>query len=140
VKTDGEFCRVALQISSNPNNEANLTDLTIIMGVPDEVDGESLITQPEGGVWNESKRSVIWCVSELGNGEKFQLQARFAFTDVQSHSEEEKPKFPVLIRSQCLFAQLSDIEVDVRDMPDIFPADIEMKLARRFRISHRERS
>jgi len=68
VKTDGGYCRVALQISSNPNNEANLTDLTIIMGVPDEVIGETLATQPAGGVWNESKRSVIWCVSELGDG------------------------------------------------------------------------
>jgi hypothetical protein len=35
------LCRVALQISSNPNNEASLTDLTISMGVPDEVIGGS---------------------------------------------------------------------------------------------------
>jgi len=53
---------------------------------------------------------------------------------------EEKPKFPVLVRCQCLFAQLSDIEVEVRDIPDVFPADVGMKLARRFRLSHRERS
>ena len=140
VKADSEYCRVALQISSNPNNEANLTDLTIIMGVPDEVAGESLITQPEGGVWNSSKRSVIWCVSELGNGEKFQLQARFDLADVPSDLEAEKPKFPVLIRSQCLFSQVSGVEIDVRDIPNVFPADIEMKLARRYRIAHRERS
>lgn len=138
---EGGFCRVALQISSNPNNEASLTDLTIIMGVPDEVNGESLVTQPAGGVWNESKRSVIWCVSELGGGEKFQLQARFELVgELSSNPENEKPMFPVLVRCQCLFAQLSGVELEVRDIPDVFPAEISMKLARRFRLVHRERS
>jgi hypothetical protein len=106
------------------------------MGVPDIIQGETLITQPEGGVWNESKRSVIWCVSDLGRGEKFQLQARFEM----SSGRGGNPDFPVLVRSSCLFAQLSSIEVEVRDIPDIAPADIGMKLARRFRLSHRERS
>merc|ERR1712032_293795 len=77
VKVDRHQCRVALQISSNPHNEGSLTDLTIIMGVTTEICGETLITQPVGGVWNAAKRSVIWCVSELGDGEKFQLQAKF---------------------------------------------------------------
>jgi hypothetical protein len=51
-----------------------------------------------------------------------------------------KPDFPVLVRSQCLFAQLSDIELEVSDIPDVYPADIAMKLARRFRLAHRERA
>ena len=82
---------MALQISSNPHNEDNLTDLTIIMGVPTVVRGESLTTSPPGGVWNALKRSVIWCVSELGGGEKFQLQARFETEPEaeQTHAEEE---------------------------------------------------
>ena len=77
VRLEEAHWRVALQISSNPHNEDNLTDLTIIMGVPPIVKGETLTTSPPGGVWNASKRSVIWCVSELGGGEKFQLQSRF---------------------------------------------------------------
>lgn len=130
---------MALQISSNPHNEDSLTDLTIIMGVPPSVRGESLTTSPPGGVWNASKRSVIWCVSELGGGEKFQLQARFEVEPDAPDSGDEKPKFPVLVRCQCMYAQLSDIEVEVRDIPEVFPADINMKLGRRFRLSHRER-
>jgi hypothetical protein len=135
---DGHW-RVALQISSNPHNEDNLTDLTIIMGVPPVVRGESLTTSPPGGVWNASKRSVIWCVSELGGGEKFQLQARFGVDPDAEESSDEKPKFPVLVRCQCMYAQLSDVEVEVCDIPDLFPAEVKMKLARRFRLSHRER-
>lgn len=129
---------MALQISSNPHNEDNLTDLTIIMGVPTVVRGESLTTSPPGGVWNALKRSVIWCVSELGGGEKFQLQARFE-TEPEAEQTEENPKFPVLVRCQCMYAQLSDVEVTVADIPEVIATDIKMKLARRFRLSHRER-
>eukprot|EP00934_Nitzschia_sp_Nitz4_P008705 Nitzschia sp. Nitz4//scaffold35_size145790//77385//79715//NITZ4_003030-RA/size145790-augustus-gene-0.135-mRNA-1//-1//CDS//3329549124//8695//frame0 len=138
VRMEDVHWRVALQISSNPHNEDNLTDLTIVMGVPSAVRGDSLTTSPAGGVWNESKRSVIWCVSELGGGEKFQLQARFE-VDPGAASDGEDPKFPVLVRCQCMYAQLSDVQVEVNDMPDVAPADLKMKLTRRFRLSHRER-
>lgn len=141
IRVSQGFCRVALQISSNPANEDDLTDLTIIMGVPLEVRGESMLTHPPGGVWNASKRSVVWCVAELGDGEKFQLQAQFEILDEKrAEAEIEKPKFPVLVRCQCMYAQLSDVELEVRDIPDVFNAEIAMKLARRFRLSHRERS
>ncbi|KAL3936028.1 MAG: hypothetical protein SGARI_002735, partial [Bacillariaceae sp.] len=140
VRLEDDHWRVALQISSNPHNEDNLTDLTIIMGVPPAVVGETLTTSPPGGVWNASKRSVIWCVSELGGGEKFQLQARFEIDpDAPEEDDDEKPKFPVLVRCQCMYAQLSDVEVDVKDIPQVVNADLKMKLARRFRLSHRER-
>lgn len=129
-------CRVALQVSANPNNEASMSDLNIIMGVPDGVLGETLRTQPAGGVWNETKRSVIWFVTELGSGERFQLQAKF---QVGGNIEVE-PSFPVLVRCTCLFAQLSDVLVDVAEIPELMPVDIQMKLARRFRLVHRERS
>ena len=138
VKVDGGSCRVALQISSNPNNSAVLADLTIIMSVPELLVGQSLLTQPPGGVWDESKRSVIWCVSELGGGEKFQLQAAFDTVDDEVRSEELG--FAVMVRCQCLFAQLSDIELEVRDIPEVLPAEMSMKIARRFRLSHREKS
>ena len=124
---------MALQISSNPNNESNLTDLTIVMSVPDGVRGESLLTQPAGGVWEKSKSAVIWCVSELGRGEKFQLQARFEMQD------EEDLQFPVIVRCQCLDVQLSEIELDVQENAEQLPAEIVLKVARRFRLSHREK-
>lgn len=131
--------RVALQVSSNPANEDDLTDLTIVMAVPPTVKGESLVTSPPGGVWDQEKRSVLWCVSELGEGEKFQLQAQFEMDD-QVHAEEaSKSMFPVVVRSQCMYAQLSDVELEVGDVPELWPADVAIKLARRFRLSHRER-
>lgn len=109
------------------------------MGVPPGIIGESLVTQPPGGVWNESKRSVIWVVSELGNGEKFQLQARFEVNDTEEDIGDD-PQFPVLLRCQCLHSQLTDVELEVRDVPEVFPADIQTKIARRYRLSHREKA
>lgn len=138
VKSDGGICRVALQISSNPNNGASLTDLTIVMGVPQKVRGQSLVTQPPGGVWDEGKSSVIWCVSELGSGEKFQLQARFEM--MKSDVASNDLNFPVLVRCQCLFAQLSAVEVETREIADVIPLEIVTKVARRYRLSHREKN
>ena len=43
------------------------------------------------------------------------------------------------VRCQCMYAQLSDVEVTVQNSAEI-PAEIVMKVARRFRLSHQERS
>lgn len=129
---------MALQISSNPANEDDLVDLTIVMGVPKGVQGETLATSPPGGVWNVSKRSVIWCVAELGDGEKFQLQAQFELD--KDHRVIDNPKFPVFVKCQCRKAHLSGVELAVSDIPEIFPADLTMTFARSFRLSHQEMS
>lgn len=106
------------------------------MSIPDNVIGESLTTQPEGGIWNEKKRGVMWCVKELGEGEKFVLQAQFLL----SKTVEEygaRPKFPVTARCQSMSAQLSKVLLDCSDAKG-FPGDVKTKVARRFRISQRE--
>jgi Muniscin C-terminal mu homology domain len=140
IKSEHGSCRVALQISSNPHNPSALSDLTIMMGVPDHVQGETLQTQPPGGVWDPSKSSVLWCVSELGSGEKFQLQARFNTTvAVGGLIAAAQLHFPVLVRCQCLQTQLSEITLVVKDN-DVFPAELTTKVARRYRVSHREKN
>jgi hypothetical protein len=115
------------------------------MGVPVEaVNGESLVTQPAGGVYDTTKASVIWCVSELGCGEKFQLQARF---DMKQNNRPEANRnaddlnFPVLVRCQCLHVQLSGVGFEVRNNnASPLPSDMIMKIASRFRLSHREKN
>lgn len=144
VRTQGKSCRVALQISSNPQNPSDLVHLTIIMGVPKGVvKGESLLCNPPGGTYNEAKSVVLWCVSELGGGEKFQLQAMFELDD-EYYAENEadltsKLEFPVLARCQCSGAQFSDVALEVSDMTDIYPAELTKNVVRRFRVSHKEK-
>ncbi|KAL7544729.1 hypothetical protein ACHAWF_008093 [Thalassiosira exigua] len=142
VRTQGNFCRVALQISSNPQNPFDLAHLTIIMNVPDGVRGDTLETNPPGGVWNEAKRVVLWCVSELGGGEKFQLQSVFELKDAARKGPSDDPtgalEFPVLARCQCAGAQLSDLTMEASDAADLFPADVSTSIVRRFRVSHKE--
>ena len=144
VRTQGKHCRIALQISSNPQNPSDLVHLTIIMGVPLGVDGESLRCNPPGGVWNEKKRVVLWCVSELGRGEKFQLQSIFQIEEenAEDGGEEKELEFPVLARCQCSGAQLSDVELEVSEASsDLFPAStgrVSKTVVQRFRVSHKE--
>jgi len=121
---------------SNPSNGGDLIELTILMGVPSTVYGGTLSTQPPGGVWNKEKRSVIWCVTELGPGQKFQLQAQFDLVE-ELIDHKELPQFPVLIRCQSMFTQLSNVEVDVIQFGNT--AEVSMNLARRFRLSHKEK-
>ena len=135
VRTQGKSCRVALQISSNPQNPSQLAHLTIIMSVPEGVRGDTVQCNPPGGVWNEAKRVVLWCVSELSGGEKFQLQSIF---ELQHSSTETELEFPVLARCQCSGAQLSDVVVEASDVSDEFPAEVTKNLVRRFRVSHKE--
>lgn len=108
---------------------------------------------PEGGVWHPQKKSVVWRVSELGRGEKFQLQAQFElFPDSSSalavnsgsgeSSSAEKLTFPVLVRCQCMHAQLSDVSFSVyssSSSPARQTTDLSMRLTKRFRLSHREK-
>lgn len=142
VRIQGKFCRIALQISSNPQNPADLVRLTIIMSVPDGVRGETLQCNPPGGVWNDTKRVVLWCVSELGGGEKFQLQSIFEIDDSILNGGEnivpDKLEFPVLARCQCSDALLSDVSFHVTDISDSFPAEVSLTVARQFRVSHKE--
>mmetsp|Transcript_26176 Transcript_26176/g.32264 ORF Transcript_26176/g.32264 Transcript_26176/m.32264 type:complete len:266 (-) Transcript_26176:116-913(-) len=137
VRTFLHDCRVALQVSSNPSNQKHLSDITIVMSIPLNVIGETLATQPEGGIFNSEKRSVIWCVSELGSGEKFQLQAQFKLhKTVEEYGEH--PSFPISLRCQSLYTHFSGITLECGDIPNTFPADVKSKIARRFRISHKE--
>lgn len=52
---------------------------------------------------------------------------------------DEQPVFPILIRCQCLYSQLSQIELDAGEASTAFPVDLSVKLARRFRLSHKEK-
>lgn len=106
------------------------------MSVPDGVRGETLICNPPGGVWNETKRVVLWCVSELGGGEKFQLQSVFELADESLNNNELE--FPVLARCQCTGGQLSDVALEVSDVSDVYPVEVSKSFARRFRVSHKE--
>lgn len=145
VRTQGKFARIALQISSNPQNPSDLVHLTIIMNVPEGVRGDTVQCNPPGGVWNENKRVVLWCVSELGSGEKFQLQSVFEIVDDDmllltggDNNLAETLDFSVLARCQCSGAQLSDVSLDISDLSDMFPVGVTKNVVQRFRVSHNE--
>lgn len=138
VKAVNKNCQVAIQISSNPSNQKRLSDFTIMMEVPRNVLGETLTTQPVGGVYNASKRSVIWNVENLGPGQKFQLLAIFKLEEtIEMYGES--PSFPLIVRCISLHDHLSGIVVECEDEPNGFPADVNFKVGKRFRVAHTDR-
>ena len=156
VRVSGGYCRVTLQVSSNPVNAQPLTDITLSMDVPaDVVRGETLESSPPiGGVWHAAKSSVVWRVTDIGVGQKILLYARFVMAPQQQQEEEtlednngdtssslpkKKPEFPVVVRCQSFNALLSEVELEVTDIPEFFPADVAVRFNRKFSVTHRER-
>jgi len=140
IRVHEAHCRVAIQISSNPENERELTDLSINMSIPSYyLKSETLKTQPPCGVWNESKGSVLWCVTELHKGEKCQLQAQFEL-NTPFINNNIQPTFPVWVQCQSLYTQLSNIDLELSELSiNHHSSGVIFKLARRFRVSHSEK-
>jgi hypothetical protein len=151
TKDNSRRCKVALQISANPENKGTLTGMEILVSVPPSMNGETATTNPPAARWNAPKRCLEWAREELPPGSKFQIQALFAVPPSTStttgtgnaapQQDQTPPEFPILVRCHCMYAQLSDIDVRLRssDNGEDPPIDITMKIARRFRISHREK-
>ena len=64
IRQDVNVCRVALQISSNPMNQTDLTDLIIFMTVPPTMKGQTMRTLPAGGNWNDAQRNVSFGIGK----------------------------------------------------------------------------
>lgn len=107
--------------------------------IPPNVIGQSVSTQPVGGIYDQDKNCVVWCVSQLGAGEKFQLHAKFKLEKSFEEKLGQSPSFPVLVRCQSFFTHFSRVAIDCEDESNSFPADLKTKIARRFRVAHKER-
>ena len=63
-----------------------------------------------------------------------------AHNDVEATAHlASKLEFPVLARCQCTGAQLSDVGLEVVDVPDQYPVEIRRNVVKRFRICHKEK-
>lgn len=84
---------------------------------------------------------MLWFVSKLGAGEKFQLQAQFKMISQEEEGtvgeKRDVPIFPVLVRCHGSTDILSDINVSVAANEDT-STPVIMRAAHRFRIAHKE--
>lgn len=97
VRASQQFARVGFKIRANPTNESSMKNITIMMAVPPDVDGENVKTSRKGASWEELKRTLCWAVDELQPGKALEIQAQFTLLEGGA-ANNRIPKFPVLVR------------------------------------------
>lgn len=138
VKVKGSRVRVGVKIRSNPTNEQNITNISVLMAVPPDVSGESMRMSQKEGVWEPIKRVVGYQADGICPGETIDLKMEFDYspTPQKDDSKVVLPKFPVLVR--CFAEdQLSSVQLNLAGgLGDnsLYQAEIE----KRYRLFHRK--
>eukprot|EP00593_Proboscia_inermis_P012602 CAMPEP_0171321834 /NCGR_PEP_ID=MMETSP0816-20121228/114593_1 /TAXON_ID=420281 /ORGANISM="Proboscia inermis, Strain CCAP1064/1" /LENGTH=265 /DNA_ID=CAMNT_0011820185 /DNA_START=3 /DNA_END=800 /DNA_ORIENTATION=+ len=118
VQVASKFCRVGINIKADKMNESNLTDLSVLMAVPNAVKGDTVKMSRRGGIWDSLKRMLVWNVKELKIGAELGLQAQFEIIlnsggDDNGIIDTSALCFPVLLRCSSLQGQLSGLDIDL---------------------------
>lgn len=113
VRVAGNFCRVGLKIRSNPINKQNMRNIVVIMAVPPDVSGESMKMSRNGGMWDSMKRVIVYKHHQLQIGETLEVQFQFNYLAGDDVDNSLLPRFPVLVRCDCLDDQLSTLDLQV---------------------------
>jgi hypothetical protein len=147
-----KICRIGVQIRSNLSNKGDLQNFTIVVAVPQTLQGSTVkITKGDNANWDEMKRLVTWKIGHLPHGKSclVSIEAEISPTIAsllplsssltESSSTkvvEEKIQFPVLVRCTSEKDQISDLKLAAVALKSV-PASIGVQLTRSFRLLHR---
>jgi hypothetical protein len=142
-------CRMSIQIRSNLSNKGDISNLTIIVAIPNTLRGETvLVTRGKQGVWDATKRIVAWKIGTLPHGESCLVSAEAEVSSTVAnlmHEPQhdatkvikEKVRCPVLVRCSSEVDQVSDLRLSAIALPDV-PANIaRVNQVTSYRILHR---
>jgi len=59
VRVASKFCQVGINIKADEMTEGNLTDIFILMAVPNAVMGATVKMSRRGGTWDSLKRMLV---------------------------------------------------------------------------------
>lgn len=127
-------CRVAVQIRTKLTNRGDLKNVTIVVAVPELVDGPSIVICRGDGVHDELKRTLHWKVPELPKGESVLVAAQMSVWETTTKNSDLQ--FPVLMRCESEADPISGVEFQV--MPaEGHPSSVTCSTASSFRLLHR---
>lgn len=142
-------CRLSVQIRSNLSNKGDISNLVIIIAIPNTLRGETVhITRGKHGVWDATKRIVTWKIGNLPHGESCLVSAEAEVSSsVASLLDEdqndaarviqEKVHCPVLVRCSSEMDQVSNMCLSVTALPGV-PANIaRVNQVSSYRLLHR---
>lgn len=107
--------QIAVQVRSKLTNPDDLTDFSIAVFVPKQVDGKSVEIATGDGDFDPWKRCIIWEKNNLPKGQSFMISAKCLLD--KSHDDapdgaavDDGLKFPVMMRCRSK-DQISSVEV-----------------------------
>jgi hypothetical protein len=132
VSVSGKSVRVALQVRSKLSNQGDMQDFSIMISVPEIVDGSSLEIIRGDGVYDDVKRTIKWKLSLLEKGNSFMVSAQGTLWE----KPEGAISFPVMMRCTGAADPISDIEWKV--VPALgYPSSVTLHVQPSFRLLHR---
>lgn len=135
VFNDIQKCRVGIKIRSNPANGVPMTRLTVLMAVPPDIHGETVMMSKDGGAWDGMKRIVAWSLEPLQPGHVIEVQCQF--DTAAANAKKATPRFPVLVRCDAIDEQFSDVDVCAH-YADQKSSPVKINVSRSTRIMHRK--
>lgn len=142
-------CRTSVQIRSNLSNKGDISNLVIIIAIPNTLRGETVhVTRGKQGVWDATKRIVTWKVGNLPHGESYLVSAAAEVSSAVANLMNEglndatsvireKVHCPVLVRCSSEVDKVSDIRLSVMPLPDVPSSIARVDHVTSYRLLHR---
>ena len=135
--------QIALQVRSKLTNPDDLTDFSIAVFVPEQVDGKSIAIATGEGVFDPWKRCIVFEKKELPKGQSFMVSAKCVLDESYNKAPEKTEeddgdglKFPVMMRCRSK-DQISSVQVRASEATG-HPASVSSSVVgRSYRIVHR---
>ncbi|KAL7557161.1 hypothetical protein ACA910_002440 [Epithemia clementina (nom. ined.)] len=126
-------CRIALQVRSKLTNRGDLKDFTLVVAIPEVVDGDSIEIIRGQGSYDALKRLIKFKLASLNKGESFMVSAQAKLWKAVRGTEV---RFPVLLRCSSAEDQISTVDFRVQEA-DGSPCSISVTKGYSFRLLHR---
>lgn len=133
---NGTRVRIAVQIRSRLDNQGDMKDLTILVAVPEKVNGSTIQVQRGQGCYDELQRTIKWKIPHLIKGQSELVVAEADLWKAPQSGEDETP-FPVMFRCSSVNDSMSCLEWKVAQVSGS-PAHMTTATAKHtFRLLHR---
>ena len=126
--------QVAIQVRSKLSNPDDLSDFSIVVFIPKQVDGKTVSVVSGDGEFDQWKRCITWEKKMLPKGQSFMVSAKCAIDETST--ADEGLNFPVMLRCRTK-DQISSVQVKAVEANG-HPASVSSTVVgKSYRIVHR---
>jgi hypothetical protein len=109
ITRNGTRVRIAIQVRSRLDNNGDMKDITILLAVPEKVDGASVTISRGNGVYDALRRTIKWNLPALYKGDSALVTAEADLWKRPTPGDDETP-FPVLFRCSSVADPITPIQ------------------------------